>query len=284
MRVLSFSTESYGMHTKRRKTAFFFFWVHKIRNTVILQLVICVSRMDDRISSPLTAIGNSTSSSSPPLIARGKKHLDLESTPSVGLLPPRTLSTNLDDGIDSPLEQSMNSTGDPSEEESIALARMLMAQEALDSYAVVSRDFLRYNSEMYSSEDLEALQAALHGDDDDEDTENDEQGPVGGVNVDEYELMLRLGEAIGDVKQERWKIISQNHVSMLPTYSFTVEGTNGLDANDSRCKCLVCQCEYEEGETLRRLPCEHCFHMECIDQWLHDKDCCAYCRQPIVRP
>jgi hypothetical protein len=245
--------------------------------------------MDERISSPLTTIENNASSSSPPLITRGKKRFDYDSnTPSTslssGLQSPRTLSSNRDNDIDLSPEHTATSAGDPSEEESIALARLLMAQEALDSYAAVSRDFLRYNSAMYSPEDLEALQAALHDEDDDEDIENGEQAPVGGVNVDEYELMLRLGEAIGDVKQERWKIISQSHVSMLPTYSFTVNGTKGLDSNDSRCKCLICQCEYEEGETLRCLPCGHCFHLECVDQWLQDKDCCAYCRQPIIRP
>ena len=165
---------------------------------------------------------------------------------------------------------------DPSEEESIALARQLMAQEALESYAAFSSDYLRYNTEQYSPEDLEALHAALNDDDMDEE--------VGGeTNDEQYEIMLRLGAAIGDVKNERWKMVSEQYISLLPTFHFNREAVQGLDENDSQCKCMVCQFVYEEGECLRTLPCGHCFHAECVDQWLKDKDCCAYCRQPIVQ-
>ena len=167
---------------------------------------------------------------------------------------------------------------DPSEEESIALARQLMAQEALESYAAFSSDYLRYNTAQYSPEDLEALHAALNDDDDDMDDQ------VGGETSDEqYEIMLRLGAAIGDVKNERWKMVSEQYISKLPTFQFNRQAVQGLDENDSQCKCMVCQFVYEEGECLRTLPCGHCFHAECVDQWLQNKDCCAYCRQPIVQ-
>ena len=165
-------------------------------------------------------------------------------------------------------------SSDPSEEDSIALARQLMAEEALESYAAFSSDYLRYNTAEYSPEDLEALHAALNDDIDEE---------VGGeTSDDQYEIMLRLGAAIGDVKNERWKMVSDQYIAMLPTFEFDRGAVNGLDENDSRCKCMVCQFVYEDGERLRTLPCGHCFHAECVDQWLKDKDCCAYCRQPIV--
>lgn len=157
-----------------------------------------------------------------------------------------------------------------------------MAQEAMESYAL-SADYLRYNSAQYSQEDLEALQAALD-DEDDEELDDDELDDNGGETNDmEYEMMLRLGEAIGDVKQERWKMKADQHIANLPTFAFAANDVKHLDENDSRCKCLVCQFSYEEGESLRKLPCGHCFHTECVDQWLKEKDCCAYCRQPIVK-
>jgi hypothetical protein len=166
-------------------------------------------------------------------------------------------------------------SGDPSEEESIALARQLMAQEALESYAAFSSDYLRYNTAQYSQEDLEALHAALDDDADDQ--------VSGESNGEQYEIMLRLGEAIGDVKNERWKMVSDQYISLLPTFQFDHEAVKTLDENYSRRKCLVCQFVYEDGENLRTLPCGHCFHADCVDQWLKDKDCCAYCRQPIVQ-
>ena len=33
-------------------------------------------------------------------------------------------------------------------------------------------------------------------------------------------------------------------------------------------ECAVCLADFEEGDTLRELPCGHVFHLECCDKWL----------------
>jgi len=171
-----------------------------------------------------------------------------------------------------PSNHAPSSTNDPAEDESIALARMLMEQEAMESYAM-SADYLRHNQAEYSQEDLAALQAVI---DEEEGIEDDNQD-------DQYEIMLRLGEALGDVKQERWAMVAKDHIASLESYKFVGSNVRNLDENDSRCKCLICQFNYEEREALRKLPCGHCFHKDCVDQWLSQKDCCPYCRQLIVQ-
>ena len=55
----------------------------------------------------------------------------------------------------------------------------------------------------------------------------------------------------------------------------------GKDENHTEVKCLICQENYEEGEELRCLPCQHCFHKDCVDTWLSTKDTCAFCRKSI---
>jgi hypothetical protein len=169
------------------------------------------------------------------------------------------------------------------EEESIELARQMMAEEAMASYHhhfQIVRD-----SADLSQEDREALQAALAEDEreaqeeEGADIEQDEEGNMS------YETMLQLGERIGDVKSERWTMVAQKHIAKLPVFTFqnaTSMKDNGKEENDSDLKCLVCQCEYEQDESLRRLPCGHCFHTDCVDQWLKTKDFCLYCRQTIV--
>lgn len=37
---------------------------------------------------------------------------------------------------------------------------------------------------------------------------------------------------------------------------------------DSGISCIVCLANYENGETLRVLPCGHRFHCDCVDRWL----------------
>lgn len=171
-------------------------------------------------------------------------------------------------------EEEDDGEEDP-EAESIALARMLMEQEAIESYGALSADYLRYNSHMFSQEDLAALQAAMAEDDDEED---------GGANEQpfSYDVMLRLGESIGDVKKERWNLSSQTYIDKLPTFTFDRKAAEGKDENDCDVKCLVCQFAYEDADKLLRLPCGHAFHSECASRWLEDNFICPYCRQSIV--
>lgn len=45
--------------------------------------------------------------------------------------------------------------------------------------------------------------------------------------------------------------------------------------------CSICRCELEEGEDTRVLPCDHYFHVPCIDEWLLRKNTCPNCRITI---
>eukprot|EP00584_Thalassiosira_punctigera_P010169 CAMPEP_0172547076 /NCGR_PEP_ID=MMETSP1067-20121228/16692_1 /TAXON_ID=265564 ORGANISM="Thalassiosira punctigera, Strain Tpunct2005C2" /NCGR_SAMPLE_ID=MMETSP1067 /ASSEMBLY_ACC=CAM_ASM_000444 /LENGTH=354 /DNA_ID=CAMNT_0013334097 /DNA_START=211 /DNA_END=1275 /DNA_ORIENTATION=- len=174
-------------------------------------------------------------------------------------------------------------------EESEALARMLMAEEAMASYAM-STEYLRENADQFSGEDLAALQAAMaeenpdleevaeEGDGDNSEGESEEER--GGMS---YDALLSLGERIGSVKEERWALIARKKIEEhCPTLTFAAAMAEGKEENHTEVKCQVCQFPYEEGDELRRLPCGHCFHKECVEQWLSAKDACAFCRKSIV--
>ncbi|KAF9189528.1 hypothetical protein BGZ51_004134 [Haplosporangium sp. Z 767] len=45
--------------------------------------------------------------------------------------------------------------------------------------------------------------------------------------------------------------------------------------------CSICLYEYEDLDTLRRLPCDHDFHKDCVDEWLRLKRTCPLCKQDI---
>ncbi|CAK9820773.1 E3 ubiquitin-protein ligase RNF165 [Anthophora plagiata] len=53
---------------------------------------------------------------------------------------------------------------------------------------------------------------------------------------------------------------------------------NGEDAIE---KCTICLSEFENCETVRRLPCMHLFHIDCVDQWLCTNKRCPICRVDI---
>lgn len=47
--------------------------------------------------------------------------------------------------------------------------------------------------------------------------------------------------------------------------------------------CTVCLSNYEEGESIRKLPCNHVFHPDCIYKWLDINKKCPMCREDIDR-
>jgi hypothetical protein len=164
------------------------------------------------------------------------------------------------------------------ERESEDLARQLMAEEAMASYQM-SSNFLRDHADQFSQEDLEALQAAMA----EEDPEMEQDGEYEEDGEMSYDALLRLGERIGDVKEERWALVAKEKIESIPVIKFAVSMAEGKDENHTEVKCLVCQFAYEEGDELRKLTkCGHCFHKECIDEWLGSKDTCAFCRKSIV--
>uniref|UniRef100_A0A7N2MHE9 RING-type E3 ubiquitin transferase n=1 Tax=Quercus lobata TaxID=97700 RepID=A0A7N2MHE9_QUELO len=43
--------------------------------------------------------------------------------------------------------------------------------------------------------------------------------------------------------------------------------------------CPICLSEYQSKETLKTIPkCQHCFHIECIDEWFSLNVTCPICR------
>ncbi|XP_063241298.1 uncharacterized protein LOC134541647 [Bacillus rossius redtenbacheri] len=53
------------------------------------------------------------------------------------------------------------------------------------------------------------------------------------------------------------------------------------DLEDTTEKCTICLSEFEECEDVRRLPCMHLFHIDCVDQWLGSNKRCPICRVDI---
>lgn len=82
-----------------------------------------------------------------------------------------------------------------------------------------------------------------------------------------YEEMLELEEKIGSVS----KGLSQEQIDKLPKKVHQEEDQDEL--------CSVCYYNAKEGEEITVLPCKHCFHSECIKEWLVKEKVCPMCKQ-----
>ncbi|XP_062224599.1 E3 ubiquitin-protein ligase EL5-like [Phragmites australis] len=65
--------------------------------------------------------------------------------------------------------------------------------------------------------------------------------------------------------------------------ALAAERIPSYEHRDGAADCTVCLGEVEKGETVRRLPaCQHVFHRECIDMWLHAHATCPVCRSSAL--
>ncbi|XWS17045.1 hypothetical protein CRYUN_Cryun33cG0034000 [Craigia yunnanensis] len=67
--------------------------------------------------------------------------------------------------------------------------------------------------------------------------------------------------------------------------SFPLRSHKKVDAaevGDAVEQCYICLAEYEEGDKIRVLPCQHEFHMSCVDKWLKEiHGVCPLCRGAV---
>lgn len=91
-------------------------------------------------------------------------------------------------------------------------------------------------------------------------------------NVDNmsYEELLALEERMGNVK----KGLTKEQIEKLPRDKYV----KNKFIED---KCIICQYEFKNYEKLIVLACKHCFHPDCISQWLENKITCPYCKGEI---
>merc|ERR1712098_47815 len=47
-------------------------------------------------------------------------------------------------------------------------------------------------------------------------------------------------------------------------------------------RCCICLGDFEKGESVRVLDCDHLFHKECVDTWLRQNRRCPLCKQSAV--
>ncbi|KAK2983693.1 hypothetical protein RJ640_023227 [Escallonia rubra] len=70
----------------------------------------------------------------------------------------------------------------------------------------------------------------------------------------------------------------------IESYPKTILGESRRLPKPDDNTCPICLSEYRPKETLRSIPeCQHCFHADCIDEWLRLNATCPVCRNSPPR-
>uniref|UniRef100_A0A7N0SV54 RING-type E3 ubiquitin transferase n=1 Tax=Kalanchoe fedtschenkoi TaxID=63787 RepID=A0A7N0SV54_KALFE len=94
-----------------------------------------------------------------------------------------------------------------------------------------------------------------------------------------YEELLALEERMGSVSTA----LSEEALAKCVHRSvYKPESSEPSFSDDSECqddtRCSICQEEYVIGDEMGRLHCKHMYHVDCIDQWLRQKNWCPICK------
>jgi len=91
-------------------------------------------------------------------------------------------------------------------------------------------------------------------------------------NVDNmtYEELLELEEKMGKVSNG----LTDDEIKQLKHEKF-------IKYKYLEDKCIICQNDFKELETIVALPCKHCFHFPCIKPWITNQHHCPLCKKNI---
>ena len=89
-----------------------------------------------------------------------------------------------------------------------------------------------------------------------------------------YEELLNLENQIGNVNRG----FNQEEIDKLGGKDIY---NSFFKYRDNTTQCIICLCEFKEGDEIRFLKCNHFFHGDCIDNWLKLQKKCPTCNQEI---
>ncbi|KAG5014805.1 hypothetical protein AAZX31_08G048300 [Glycine max] len=92
-----------------------------------------------------------------------------------------------------------------------------------------------------------------------------------------YEQLLELGERIGHVNTGLKEDEMGRNIRKTRLQFWDDTSKHQVDK-----ECSICQEEYEAGNELGRLNCEHIYHFQCIKQWAAQKNFCPVCKQQVA--
>ena len=70
--------------------------------------------------------------------------------------------------------------------------------------------------------------------------------------------------------------LAKKYMDRLPTVRLEHDASQLVPIMDD--ECLICFAPYCRGATLVSLPCGHCYHKECLQEWFCRQCTCPYCR------
>lgn len=74
----------------------------------------------------------------------------------------------------------------------------------------------------------------------------------------------------------------QEIIEELEEYQYQDGKLGGKGIPQGEATCSICLDDFQNGDKVRQLPCQHFFHSSCVDKWLALNHTCPLCRESIM--
>ena len=149
----------------------------------------------------------------------------------------------------------------PPRQTTIPIARLV--RRSPSSSSPLHRDLVALASRLTEDQQIELARA-------EQERLNRELNISRNLDLTSYEDLVRLNES--NVKVN----VTSVELSQLPVFSFR---SNSSSSHEK--ECTICTDPFQTGDTLRRLPCLHTFHRDCIDEWFQRSRKCPICMMRV---
>ena len=74
------------------------------------------------------------------------------------------------------------------------------------------------------------------------------------------------------------QFLGKIYINNLPNFSYSSSDSDHNGHNE----CPICLTEFIVGDSLKKLPCGHLFHKNCIQSWFLRKMICPNCKSSVI--
>ena len=72
--------------------------------------------------------------------------------------------------------------------------------------------------------------------------------------------------------------LTKKQLNRIPEYDWH---SNQICINQTFKTCTICYIDYQKEDKVKKLPCHHGYHTQCLDSWLEQDNSCPFCKTQI---